>query len=454
VETVAFAPDGANVASGCAGDGWIRLWRVVDGSLRVLGSSTGAVTFLSFSPDGSALAAVGPDGPIQIWNVAAGTLAKTIRTEAVRVTCGGYSPDGRLWAFGREDGTVVLATNMPVVLPFAVTLLSPTYGAVLSGQPLNITADATAPSNNLALVEFFLDGVRIGRTADPLYDTVHSFTLNAPPGGYHTLFARATDTEGHVTYSVPVFVTIPWPLQTLVAAGSAWRYYDKGSNTFGNAWRTLAFDDHTWSNNVALLGFGDINGQPPTTTIASNRQWTTYFRQTFTVANPSQVTNLTLRLVRDDGAVVYLNGAEVWRSNITNSGPIAYNTKALSAMSGADESRWWTTNADPALLMAGTNLVAVEVHQSDLGSSDLAFDFQLQAESGLSLPTLGLSTYEGQLQLSWPQWAGGLWLWSATNLVPPVEWLPLTNAVHSDGMWLRVPLSPDEPQRYFQLRRP
>jgi hypothetical protein len=104
--------------------------------------------------------------------------------------------------------------------------------------------------------------------------------------------------------------------------------------------------------------------------------------------------------------------------------------------------------------MAGTNLVAVEVHQSDLGSSDLAFDFQLQAESGLSLPTLGLSTYEGQLQLSWPQWAGGLWLWSATNLVPPVEWLPLTNAVHSDGMWLRVPLSPDEPQRYFQLRRP
>lgn len=179
VETVAFSPDGATIGSGCAGDGWIRLWRVADGSLRVFGASTGAVTYLSFSPDGAALAAGGPEGAIQIWNVAAGTLAKSVQSEALRVTCGGYSPDGSLFAFGREDGTVVLATNTPVILPFAVTLLSPTYGSMLGSQPLNVTADATAPSNNLALVELFLDGVRVGQTAHPLYDTVYSFTLNA-----------------------------------------------------------------------------------------------------------------------------------------------------------------------------------------------------------------------------------------------------------------------------------
>jgi hypothetical protein len=59
------------------------------------------------------------------------------------------------------------------------------------------------------------------------------------------------------------------------------------------------FHDRGWSNGAALLGFGDINGQPPTTQVASNRQWTTYSRQTFAVANPGQFTNLTLRLVRN-----------------------------------------------------------------------------------------------------------------------------------------------------------
>jgi hypothetical protein len=63
---------------------------------------------------------------------------------------------------------------------------------------------------------------------------------------------------------------------------------------------------------------------------------TTCFRRAFDVTDPSQFTRLTLRVLRDDGAVVYLNGAEVFRTNMP-SGTIGYLTLASIAVGGAEE---------------------------------------------------------------------------------------------------------------------
>ena len=43
---------------------------------------------------------------------------------------------------------------------------------------------------------------------------------------------------------------------------------------------------------------------------------TQYYVKHFTVDDPSQYQQLLLRLVRDDGAAVYLNGIEVRRDNL------------------------------------------------------------------------------------------------------------------------------------------
>jgi hypothetical protein len=43
------------------------------------------------------------------------------------------------------------------------------------------------------------------------------------------------------------------------------------------------------------------------------------------------------------------------------------------------------------------------------------------------LPAIDLSIAGTNLQLSWPSWAGGLQLALATNLAPPVQWMPITN---------------------------
>jgi len=107
----------------------------------------------------------------------------------------------------------------------------------------------------------------------------------------------------------------------LVPASAVWKYLDDGSNQ-GTAWRQPSFDDSPWAAGPAELGYGD-GGEATTVGFgpdASNKYITTYFRHTFSVANPSSYQSLTLSLRRDDGAVVYLNGAEVFRSNVPAGG--------------------------------------------------------------------------------------------------------------------------------------
>ena len=135
---------------------------------------------------------------------------------------------------------------------------------------------------------------------------------------------------------------------------------------------------------VAPLGYGDgdeatVVSYGPT---VAPKFITTYFRRAFTVANTSSIHALTLRLLRDDGAVVYLNGAEVFRSNMP-AGAIDSTTLAINAVStGAEESTLFQNAAiDPARLVNGTNLIAVEIHQSSVESTDISFELQLLAHA-------------------------------------------------------------------------
>jgi hypothetical protein len=171
----------------------------------------------------------------------------------------------------------------------------------------------------------------------------------------------------------------------LIPPGSVWRYLDNGSDQ-GTAWRAPGFNDSGWKIGTAQLGYGDgdemtVVGYGPS---ASAKFITTYFRRAFTVTDASRYTRLTLRLLRDDGAVVYLNGIEVFRSNMP-AGAIGAGTRASE--STPDARRFFEVTIDtgqnPALLTNGTNVMAVEVHQSSPGSSDISFDAEL---SGVPVP--------------------------------------------------------------------
>lgn len=167
--------------------------------------------------------------------------------------------------------------------------------------------------------------------------------------------------------------------QTLLPANSTWKYKDNGTDQ-GTAWRANGFDDSAWAAGNGQLGYGDGD---ETTTVSygsnsSNKYITTYVRKTFSVADPNQVLGLTLDLLRDDGAVVYLNGTEVARSNLPT-GTITYTTLAPSAIGGSGENQFVTFSISPSLLVSGTNTLAVEMHQNAVTSSDISFDAWLTA---------------------------------------------------------------------------
>jgi hypothetical protein len=163
---------------------------------------------------------------------------------------------------------------------------------------------------------------------------------------------------------------------TRLAKLGSWKYLDSGVDP-GTSWRNAGFDDSTWSSGTAPLGEGDAHITTSINTGTSTARHTVYFRKTFTVPNAASVAHLRLNVLRDDGVVVYLNGTEVARDNIT-SGTVAHNDLAPNNTEGAAESAYWTSNALPlASLVNGTNTIAVQVHNRSLTSSDLGFDLEI-----------------------------------------------------------------------------
>lgn len=185
----------------------------------------------------------------------------------------------------------------------------------------------------------------------------------------------------------------------LIAPGSDWRYLDNGSDQ-GTAWRTAGFSDAGWAEGPAELGYGDDTETPPRpeATVISfgaddqNKHATYYFRRTFNVTDASSITNLRVGLVRDDGGIVYLNGTEVFRSNMP-AGEVLYTDFASSTVGGADEVDFFAGSINASLLVNGANLLAVEVHQGSGTSSDVSFDLELignpQPEISVVSPTNG-----------------------------------------------------------------
>lgn len=169
----------------------------------------------------------------------------------------------------------------------------------------------------------------------------------------------------------------------LISRESLWRYLDDGSDK-GISWRLPEFDDSFWEEGVAELGYGDGREGAEGTIISygdsgSSKYITTYFRKKFRVSAAEELLGVKLALRKDDGAVVYLNGVEVWRVGMPE-GEINHDTLATAGVGGAEESVFnLKENISLELFKEGENTLAVEVHQVATTSSDISFDLELVA---------------------------------------------------------------------------
>ena len=188
---------------------------------------------------------------------------------------------------------------------------------------------------------------------------------------------------GEISSSAISFIPSGNNVQSLISYGDNWSYLDDGSNQ-GTAWRASGFNDSSWANDASELGYnqGGTNTEISFGNDANNKHITTYFRKQFTVTDQAEITAAEIGIIRDDGAVVYLNGTEIERINLPASpATIIFTTEADDAISNTNESTPVIFTFDHTLLVNGTNTIAVEMHQASPNSSDLSFDLQLNITS-------------------------------------------------------------------------
>jgi predicted RNA-binding Zn ribbon-like protein len=260
--------------------------------------------------------------------------------------------------------------------PPTVSMTSPANGAAFTAPAtVSLAANAADADGTVVRVDFYQGTTLL--FSDTTAPYAYSWTNVA--AGTYSLTARAVDNLGAVTASSAVSITVTAPQAvTFIAKGATWRYLDNGSNQ-GTAWRGVGFNDAAWKVGAAELGYGD-GGEATVVSYgpsSNNKYVTTYFRTTFNVADLNAFNTVQLNLLRDDGAVVYVNGVEAVRSNMP-SGTIGYLTLASSAVNGGNETTYFPFTVPKTALVAGTNTIAVEVHQNARNSSDLSFNLELR----------------------------------------------------------------------------
>jgi hypothetical protein len=183
---------------------------------------------------------------------------------------------------------------------------------------------------------------------------------------------------------------------TLVASGEPWKYYDKSATPpaqGSNTWFSTALDDTTYSI-ATTIGFGpDPNA----------KYATTYFRKTIIVSDISTYSGYTLRYKKDDAIVIYVNGIEIKRENITT-GTVSFSTLATANIADATNNTYVTVRLPNGAIQPGNNVIAAEVHQVNETSSDLFFDLDLVATANqntltaISLPVVSTTASAWKVQ--------------------------------------------------------
>ncbi len=175
---------------------------------------------------------------------------------------------------------------------------------------------------------------------------------------------------------------------TLVPCGSVWRYYTAGP--VPSDWVQPGVNDGWWPSGPAPLGYGDNDEATIIHQGPAEAPGTVYFRGTFIVTNWQAISSATLRLLADDGAVVYLNGVEIARRNLP-AGAVTFATPAVVNLE-TNEHGFAQYGVDRWYLRANTNTLAVEIHQHPDGLQDCRFDLELLANLPIERPTIAITS--------------------------------------------------------------
>jgi hypothetical protein len=166
----------------------------------------------------------------------------------------------------------------------------------------------------------------------------------------------------------------------LVDLGTGWKYF-KGrqepapapSGAPTTLWTTGEFDDSGWHRGTTGIGYGDGDDATILDDMRGN-YLSVYLRRRFAVNDPGELENLILEISYDDGFVAYLNGDEIARSDNMKGlgGPPPYDADTNGNHEAKGRPTYISLKPFASIVRPGENILAIQVHNGTLNSSDLS----------------------------------------------------------------------------------
>ncbi|MFL3006671.1 MAG: CotH kinase family protein [Candidatus Neomarinimicrobiota bacterium] len=167
--------------------------------------------------------------------------------------------------------------------------------------------------------------------------------------------------------------------ETAIFASDEWKYIVPDAEPSSN-WNEVNFDEATWINSQGGFGYGD--GDDGT---IIGPAISVYFRKFFNVFDKNKLSCAILSADYDDGYIAYLNGIEISRSyNLPEPGifvsfdETTYSDHEASLYNGGlPDNIFLDSLFLNNLLVDGENVLAIQVHNVGMNSSDMSGNFFL-----------------------------------------------------------------------------
>jgi hypothetical protein len=296
-----------------------------------------------------------------------------------RLVPSGYGNDPANWSagpFGGTPGTLFTPPATPTSLTATATSASAIH---LSWTDNAIAEDGFELERSIDNVVF----TKIA-TLGPNITSYDDTGLTAATFYYYRI--RTFNGAGNSGYSLHASAMTPQSQTlSLINITDTWKY-NQSRTDLGSGWIAKGYNDTVagWASGAALL-YNETAALPaPKSTPlnlgpSGNDTPTFYFRIHFNLSvAPSSVASLKLNTVLDDGAAIYLNGNATPIFTLgMGAGPYTYAT--LANRSVTDAVYEGPFDLPISGLVAGDNVLAVEVHQTALTSSDVTWGCTLSA---------------------------------------------------------------------------
>jgi exopolysaccharide biosynthesis protein len=222
---------------------------------------------------------------------------------------------------------------------------------------------------------------------------------------------------------------------------TAWRYTT--NNLDGANWKARAYDDSGWMGPgpALLYALEASTAVDPKNTLmppeVAPAPRTYYFRTRFEFTGTTAGVSLTFSNYVDDGAVFYLNGAEVYRlrmpaaPTVINNASTAIGTPCAGTAQSGDAATIcpdiFTISGNLLTnLVQGENVIAVSVHNLATGNDIVFGSALLKNSSSIVAPTLKLLHEDDVITLFWNE--EGFVLQESIDLSSPANWTDLPSA--------------------------